>query len=427
MNMASDKKNLYIICPGSVSGDLWHLTAAQILHSRYGNLNHSKLSGCNLVTVVAVSEKLVRTGEQQEEQKKEYEQGEVTFNYLKHIGLDCLLVVVRGQDPGKKNLEQALYIQEGITLDEIYTQQKKQPADEFALVWKYAKRIDVSELPPVPKFPAENSRILQLMVATTIAIQYLYPEATRKERLENLGPRMSVVSKDFPGKQDEFQRDMEARKNVLESLPNFTRPVVFENYRKGPANSQTDSNPDLSHEFAQLAGEKSLKVIQINAGQGSDTTGMFDLYNKNGIPKPYPGLDPVAQVLFWLQIAKEKKDYYGIYGGRSGSIDLAAFCGVKCFFWDEPWLEYAVGSKNAIASLGTVGRIKSLDGQIPQCLRSMGLYPIMSIGYPILVSIDEQPIKNWSRIGQSVLGSWLDKSHEKQIYPPAPSRTGWIV
>ncbi|MCJ1405481.1 hypothetical protein MMC11_008709 [Xylographa trunciseda] len=273
-------------------------------------------------------------------------------------------------------------------------------------------------------------------------MKHLYPANVGVGRLKLLADSMTTLSADF--KQSNEARIVNELSQVMGRLnsaiqSNFkTTPKmpVFKNYRKGPANAQTDSNPVLSGDFATLAGEYGMAVLQINAGQGADFSNkIFDLYNKNSKDKqPFLGIDPVTQARFWQETASEKPyaelrldiQWFGVYGGRSGSIDLAAFCGAHCFFRDEPWLRYAWANPDALTSLGTLGRTKDLDGQIPRCYRSMGLYPIVAIGHPKPISIDNKLVQQWQAIGDE-LGQWLGgKVTKGSLYPAAPQQKGWV-
>lgn len=122
------------------------------------------------------------------------------------------------------------------------------------------------------------------------------------------------------------------------------------------------------------------------------------------------------------------KHFFGIYHGRSGLMDLAAFCGVNCFFWDDPLARVAWADSKALTSLGTVGRMNALDGQIPQCLRSMGLCPLMSVDLPEMVPTEGEPIQHWHeiRVG-GLLSQWLEGGTKGTLYPKAPTGEKWIV
>ena len=184
--------------------------------------------------------------------------------------------------------------------------------------------------------------------------------------------------------------------------------VILENYRKGHVNGGTDTSSPLSINLEELAEANKLGVIAIPATATEDgyrevksrydeRTAIFDLYNKTQatttttdrrwIDTPWPGLDVRAQAYFWCQVAKTDL-IKGLIGGRSGSVDIAAFCGVKVLFWDEPWIDYVCSpySDSAVVD-GWKKRSPNNDEaaivQIPQCLRSQQLMLLMGTAAPV--------------------------------------------
>ena len=251
---------LYIICPGSVSGDLWHLAAAQILHTEYGKagiLAHHKI-----VPVVAVSkeragkehekeeheEKEHEKEEHEEKEHEEYVQGRVTYNYLTQIGLEAVVAVADQTAADKNNIEWVMYNQEAAKLDELYQAQYSQTRDtswNFDKAWETAMKTPVvteckllgsHEQSYPPRFPADGQRIVRLMVATTIAIGYLYPKNTRAERLSLLSARMSKLSAPSDSEEYEVQRKAEQKVEELKNFVSVGKKMIFESYRFNKVN-----------------------------------------------------------------------------------------------------------------------------------------------------------------------------------------------
>ena len=100
--MMNAQENLYIVFPGSVTGDLWHVAAAQILSSLYPVAGFPY----QLVALIAITEldDNKKSNKDEEARNSEWKNAEVVFNYLRSISLDCLLVKCLGS-PGKTNLE----------------------------------------------------------------------------------------------------------------------------------------------------------------------------------------------------------------------------------------------------------------------------------------------------------------------------------
>lgn len=79
----------------------------------------------------------------------------------------------------------------------------------------------------------------------------------------------------------------------------------------------------------------------------------FDLYDKIKLwPNwVYPGLNPLVTAGFWAKVG-QRADIFGLFGGRSGSVDVASFMGVNVFWWDAPWLEVAAREPEALRAYG---------------------------------------------------------------------------
>ncbi|KAL8790957.1 MAG: hypothetical protein Q9195_006102 [Heterodermia aff. obscurata] len=441
-------KNLYIGLPGSVTGDLWHVAAAEILSSI------NALPGYKLVALIAITEKPAKpfdpTSAEQKALDEEWEYGKVTFNYLKKIGLDCLLVKCSGT-PGKRNLENTIAKQVPAELDKAFDKQLK--------VDLKGKSDPFDALVPTARlfFPFEERKV-RLMTATTIAMNIL-----QKNILENRGPETRahlatrLCTPDKVPIDNAIETLATEKKTALNKLitaalatpnpktpnKNFTR-VVLENYRRGLVNAQTDSNKDLSKQLIEQAAMRGYAVITIPAvlkkaqleelqkdrdELKNDKTfpvlanSIFDFYGRGSEPPaPYPGVDSRAQARFWGKVAEDKNQIFGVYGGRSGSLDIAAFCGVYSFFWDEPWIKFAAGFEST--GLQDDNNFKKCIGQVPQCLRSLQLSVVADTGLP---TAKDATGNAWTAIGPSYVTSWLDQKNDRTRYPPCPITDKWIL
>ncbi|KAI9767924.1 MAG: hypothetical protein M1840_005417 [Geoglossum simile] len=441
----TETKNLFIPIPGTVTGDLWHLAAAHILSKRY------PIKQWELVTVVVLTD----GGEDDEELH-----GRATFNYLRDLDLPCMVIKIFGlpKKASKKLTELAVYQVGEASLSQTWLKKKYSKLyfdDEVAHADTY-KVSDLAEeslgLPYKRAIPDENSSILQLMTATTIAIQILIDkpaefEDRKKYLRENMvpQPKTDIYNKTSLLAEEKWNLLKACIESQQDYLNSKVAGVLLYLNRKNPqANANTNSSEEILKQVKSIAGEKNL-VVQVVAVGADPAPGDFDLFNKSTGIK-YPGLNPCATAIVWSKVAQAgtaegaktlglAKPIFGIFSGRTGSIDLPAFCGVNCFFWDEPWLQ-AAGDKSIYINFGALSMFhdvtnepdKEMDGQISQCLRSLELYPIMATGLAEgLVDIkagpgQPKPGRTYGMVRLEEVNQWLDKTKERgTIYPPAPA------
>ena len=108
----------------------------------------------------------------------------------------------------------------------------------------------------------------------------------------------------------------------------------------------------------------------------------------------------------------ENEDVFGIVGGRSGLLDVAAFVGVNCFSWDEAVLDICAGIGDPKWS--SYHSKEYLDYQVPQYLRLLQQCSIMSIG---LLDPDSfcNTSRNYLRLQKDHLCRWLEG--ERNAFP----------
>lgn len=120
----------------------------------------------------------------------------------------------------------------------------------------------------------------------------------------------------------------------------------------------------------------------------------LDIYNSKGKEKPEP-VDQRETAYMW-QLLAEDKNVRGIVGGRSGSLDIAAFMGVRTFSWD------IVNVKDA------------------EYVRMFMAYPLMSIGRRYGTKNDKQPgdlLKNYG-LEPGALEVWMWGLHPVEVHTP---------
>lgn len=138
---------------------------------------------------------------------------------------------------------------------------------------------------------------------------------------------------------------------------------------------------------------------------------VFDLYGlKDRTSPPLPN-DRRAKVWFWKLVAEQlqidsavpdatpMKKLIGMVGGRSGSLDLPSFVGVRCMSWDEPLL-----AEDLDGPLSNAKREK-INEQASQMLRLLNQWPLMSMAYMRPISNPRDLIWNDDKIKK-----WLQMS-----------------
>ena len=180
----------------------------------------------------------------------------------------------------------------------------------------------------------------------------------------------------------------EVGQDAGEGAEGAIRRVLLYNHREHRINAQTNSTEDIFRALVKavddvdklnvdglrrkvdLTGhamddrfvkkEYSTRIIIINTSETafSDRVGLppesdFDLFGKIklGGNWVYPGLNPLVTAGFWAEVAR-RADIFGLFGGRSGSMDVASFMGVSVFWWDAPWLEVAAREPEALRAYG---------------------------------------------------------------------------
>nr|POF19959.1 hypothetical protein CFP56_52208 [Quercus suber] len=408
----------YFIFPGNVTGDLWHVAAAQILSKT-----------CQYVAAIVISSGLNKNDD--------WKFARVTYGYLRNIELECILIKI--DDPyDKAGFEKTAYtLGEGFFDDAYEKQSKLSDTDRTfdALAPKPPADTQPGPLRLVnidkPVVLQGGTRLLALMNATNIAVTALDPSniSDRKQ----LAERLSAAE----GKAVDETIKNAAMEKYDELVKLIDGPqIVVENYRVGHVNGRTDSNSSMSeylYNTVQGCDEKRkvVTIVSVNdegkwnqlRARKSPAPVLFDLFNKvkregktwKWEPAEWPGLDPRAQAYFWAQVA-ENRNIFGVFGGRSGSLDIAGFCGVTTFFWDEPWIEFGSGKE---VFKKTKGQATIAYQQVPQCLRSLQLATFMSIGLP-----EGKVNEPWSEIREQALQSWLGGT-TSGIYPTCPDTAKW--
>jgi hypothetical protein len=117
-------------------------------------------------------------------------------------------------------------------------------------------------------------------------------------------------------------------------------PCVLVNMRIGRKGNhpQHDINPAIYEQIRLAAKAVGRTVVRIGAYQDEDNTPGGDWMNK--LEEPWIELFPpkvrvsrASTAFFWHSVAS-RRNVFGVIGGRSGSLDIASFMGVRTLCWD---------------------------------------------------------------------------------------------
>ncbi|HEY4243120.1 MAG TPA: hypothetical protein VGM88_25080 [Kofleriaceae bacterium] len=130
----------------------------------------------------------------------------------------------------------------------------------------------------------------------------------------------------------------EIRAHVLaerEKAKDPKRQLLILNRRAGHENKQHNTTKGLADQVGGLADEHHLSVMGMATGVYQ--AGDIDLFDSQAAAKPANTVEKRRTALLWSRLADLQRAGYihGVIGGRSGSMDIAAFMGMNAFSWDE--------------------------------------------------------------------------------------------
>lgn len=118
------------------------------------------------------------------------------------------------------------------------------------------------------------------------------------------------------------------------------KKVVLFNYRKGDVNRQHDGNRYLLDSVSKFAASRGFVVIALCVDASMEEIDILRINNHPVLQLYTQGqsYDKRYTAAFWSIVANELQGIYvhGLLGGRSGSMDIAAFLGVNTCSFDEP-------------------------------------------------------------------------------------------
>ena len=401
-NPSSPLPRAYFIVQGTYTGDIWHCAAAQILSEyRHENPSTDNQYPFDFQPVTASISYGQRSSSAASSAADSpcMELGRPCFNYLRSIGVPRVLVET---EVPKRNVYEAYNALTYEKIDALYTEQQAKTDDYDTLRTTYAR--SAISLEDRHQYRVDN-KLLPYDVSTTILmqlVQYLGLAQSQQILARRLWDNGSAT--DSQQIKTLAMQKVETLKGLITKAKQSgsVDQVVLFNYRLSDKNKTYDSNRKLLDQVKDWAKENKTAVVIIATGLGKqkfkdvfqDDDIYFDIYDvqihgTNYFP------DKRIAACFWSLVAEQlqigsqivaasvaaksaQRCVVGLVGGRSGSIDLPSFMGVKVISWDEPLLD----DREYASKKGT---------QMPQLLRLLNQKPFTFVAFLVPEALKPVP------------------------------------
>ncbi|MDC0713497.1 hypothetical protein POL68_33845 [Stigmatella sp. ncwal1] len=341
------REKYYFNLPGNMTGDIWHLAAAMSLNQHFGD------GVKTLKAVIGVVKTSTGKGKYEERSPS-------LFDFLLALGLPVseVEVPVENRRPG------------------VAASYTKGEMDEII-----AERLSRVEL---GKYAVQA--VIDQRISTTILMHYVKEKG--KAAVVAYLQQKFTEGLPLPDRQVMDAKVLQIRKAIQD---HGGKRVVLLNRRTGDLNKQHNTTDGIEAQIESLAEQKGMFVMGIATPLGKP--GDIDLFGSAFKGKSKQEfVDKRRTAYFWKEVS-QIPEVHGLIGGRSGSMDIAAFMGVNVFSWDE---------------------YNSRDEQV---LRLLQTYPLMSIGF-----VDEKT-KNkegsYEKLDHFPLNIWMTRG---QYNTKRPSR-----
>ncbi|MET0404994.1 MAG: hypothetical protein ABW123_21440 [Cystobacter sp.] len=352
-SLIPDTYRYYFNLPGNMTGDIWHLAAAMCLTHHFA----SSEASIELYAAIGVVQTLHGTG------KSEARSPEL-FRFLQSLGLPTMSVKVTSNLAAPWQMTNCI---RDTVNDYIQKSQQAQSSNGEQL----------------------HQKVIDQKISTTILMHHVR-QSGRKKVIEVLREKLPAgLSKD-----DQEAMDAKVRQIQEAVRENGGKHVVLLNRRVGDVNKQHDTTEGVEAQLKKLAAQKNMFVLGIATPEYKP--GDIDLFDTQTLSKG-TFVDKRRTAYFWMKVS-QLPEVHGLIGGRSGSMDIAAFMGMRAFSWDE-----------------------NLPGD-EQYLRLLQTHPIMSIGHVTKGSRNEQG--SYEELVEKPVSDWLEK---KRVCPKIPQLSSKVV
>ncbi|KAM7216726.1 hypothetical protein V8F06_007836 [Rhypophila decipiens] len=409
----------FLSLPGLCTGDLWHTAAAALLLNHWPN------------GPLATDDRYFVLITLPEDTRQEVINGRVSamYNYLKNLGIICVVAKLPAAGPSADDAhcECAAARISHQQMDDLVVDLFEIGAPTivysgsapFQAKWTSLRTVQLLDsaissdggyhiLPPVHHY-----------AATPILAAYFSQSLTETH---------SYLRRTMSGKDVTLHQDAEQKVQALRELISKKRRDAgagFENARailfiyraidgSGDShefvmNPHQNTSRDLFYQVRKAAYDHGLVTIRVPHGLSADSMSPTDDLDLFGVMAGSTHIkDKRFTASFWEQVYDHVPEVFGACGGRTGSLDIAAFMGVNCFEWDEPLLHEMQR-----------GRLSEehLEKQVPQHLRLLTQRSFMSIGLLDGDSFVQRGGGKWkyTRLDQKLLERWL--VGERDVFP----------
>lgn len=271
------------------------------------------------------------------------------FTYFREIRVPCMIITTLRM--GQKSDHTIAKLSDSQILA-CWNDQNSQPqAKSVDEVFALNRMTEVKH-----EMDVENSECILRHEAGTSVLMELARHFGQKATCEILAYRLSGASKLEElgeGEVDPIELQVQERIKALDETISETasfagkNKLIF-NYRYTDYNPQHDGSRGILEQVKELAKKEKTVVIVLPAmekrflqHQIKPTDKVFYLFEKPRGEEQYKnggGLSYVERARFWVRVAQRAKGWnlVGMIGGRSGSMDIPAFVGLRCLSWDEP-------------------------------------------------------------------------------------------
>lgn len=191
--------------------------------------------------------------------------------------------------------------------------------------------------------------VLNQKKTTTAVMEAMGPNAVHKDRVINK-LRTGLAGGADAGERAWVEAEIKKIRARVAALRKSSKKqdakLLMINRREGHENMQHNTSDaqfaDLTRWYGEthLAGKSAAVHAQATMGVATGAqpqAGDLDLYDQAIAPALRPQGTKRRTALLWARIADLQKEglVHGLIGGRSGSMDIAAFMGVNAYSWDE--------------------------------------------------------------------------------------------
>ena len=349
--------------PSAGGGDFWHVATAHILCAEFAAL------GADVAELVC----LIGTDVRGETRYIKLRQVRLVHEYLRNIGMRCVLAKFDiGNGDGETHIayEDRLFSAMARLSQAEYSAMfanQDTAGEESQSCWQslwdrtgctdYDSCVKI-EPSMIDESSYQHPYVLGMLPhnsMTTIISNCFHTDLPWMDKRKRFATIRRRLSGDPQIKNAAFITLADRKMTELRSLignscvvHNIKKPktpfVILILYRKGTVNFRQDTSETIFEQIHSTALNKGFVPIRVAVGltieeiEASDLD-LFDVRRSDKL------VDKRFIARFW-SLVSNMEEIFGVIGGRTGSLDVAAFQGVNSFSWDEPMLEIVASPRH---------------------------------------------------------------------------------